>query len=188
MNLRNLLVTLVVTFQTLQMKISVISDIHDHVWNLKKVLNNSKLQETDALLCCGDLCSPFIIKLLGGAYKKPVHLVLGNNDGDLAALISVASAYSNITIHGEYFTGTFDERSIAMNHYPDKAKKIAENGGFDMVFYGHDHTLVTDKKIGDTLLLNPGAIMGYSGGALKDITPTFMIVDVTVKNIEVINL
>ena len=68
------------------MKISVISDIHDHIWNLQKALSMPELQATEAMLFCGDLCSPFVIHLLGRVYSNPIHMVLGNNDGDVAAI------------------------------------------------------------------------------------------------------
>lgn len=41
------------------MRIAVLSDIHDNVWNLAAALDAGA--ETDALICCGDLCSPFIV-------------------------------------------------------------------------------------------------------------------------------
>lgn len=159
------------------MKIAIISDIHDHVWNLKKVLERPELQATDAMICCGDLCAPFIIKLLGQAYINPIHIVLGNNDGDVASIIKVAQQFSNINIHGEYFRGDFDGKSIAANHYPEKARELAENGGYDVVCYGHNHVLAINEKVGETLLINPGSIMGYHGGELKDIPATFSILD-----------
>ncbi len=111
------------------MKIAILSDIHDNVWNLKKALAMNELQETEAMLFCGDLCAPFIVKLLGMGYSKPIHLVLGNNDGDVAAIISNAASFSNIQIHGEYFRGEFGGKTLAANHYPDKARKLAENSG-----------------------------------------------------------
>ena len=60
------------------MKIAIISDIHDHRVMLKKAL--SQLQDTEAMICCGDLCSPFIMKQLGEEYHHPIHIVFGNND------------------------------------------------------------------------------------------------------------
>ena len=158
------------------MKISILSDIHDHVWNLQKALSKQLLQETDTMLFCGDLCAPFIIKLLGQGYTKPIHLVLGNNDGDVAAIISNARNFPNIHIHGEYFRGEFDGKTVAMNHYPDKSRLLAENGGYDTVCYGHNHTLA-EETVGNTLLINPGAIMGFHGGKLEDIPATFVILD-----------
>ncbi len=159
------------------MKIAVISDIHDNIWNLQKALAMPELQATEAMLCCGDLCSPFVIHLLGRAYSGPVHIVFGNNDGDVAAIIGNAKKYSNINIHGEYFRSLLGGSTLAMNHYPDKARAIAENGGFDIVCYGHNHTVVSDEMVGDTLLINPGAIMGYHGGGLRDIPATYVVLD-----------
>lgn len=158
------------------MKIAILSDIHDNVWNLDSALSSPQLQETETMLYCGDLCAPFIIKLLAQGYSKPIHLVLGNNDGDVAAIVSNAKNYEHIHIHGEYYRGELDGKIIGMNHYPDKARIMAENGGYDVVFYGHNHTLAQDQ-IADTLLFNPGAIMGYHGGRLEDIKPTFLILD-----------
>lgn len=158
------------------MKIAILSDIHDNVWNLKKALDMNSLQETDAMLFCGDLCAPFIIKLLGQGYLKPIHLVLGNNDGDVAAIIANANNFSNIHIHGEYYRGEFDDKTIAMNHYPDKARKLAEQGSYDVVCYGHNHTLA-QEYLGNTLLINPGTIMGFHGGNLEDVPATFMSLD-----------
>lgn len=160
------------------MKIAILSDIHDNVQNLQQALAMPELQETETLLCCGDLCSPFIIKLLGQAYDKPMHIVLGNNDGDVAALIKNANAFTNILIHGEYFRGGLGGKSFAMNHYPEKAKILAENGGYDVVCYGHNHELSRDQTIGDTLFINPGAVMGFHGGKLEYIPATFLILDI----------
>jgi hypothetical protein len=159
------------------MKITVISDIHDNIWNLQKALAMPELQATEAMLFCGDLCSPFVLHLLGRGYSKPIHMVLGNNDGDVAAIIGNSKKYSNIHIHGEYFRSFLGGRSLAMNHYPEKARAIAENGGYDIVCYGHNHTAVNDEMVGNTLLINPGAIMGYHGGSLIDIPVTFLVVD-----------
>lgn len=167
------------------MKIAILSDIHDNVWNLKKALNMSEIQETDAMLFCGDLCAPFIIKMMGQAYSKPIHAVLGNNDGDLAAINSNANHFSNIQIHGEYFRGEFGNRSFCMNHYPDKARSIAEEGQFDVVCYGHNHTLA-QEMVGETLLLNPGTIMGFHGGRLEDIPATLVVFDTNSLEPEVI--
>jgi len=64
------------------MKIAIFSDIHDHIWNLEAALG--AIQACDALLVCGDLCSPFIIdQLANGFPARPIHIVFGNNDGDL---------------------------------------------------------------------------------------------------------
>ncbi len=175
------------------MKLTILSDIHDNVWNLQKVLNDPNVQKTGALLCCGDLCAPFIVKLLGQQYAKPIHIVLGNNDGDVASFIRVAANFPNIHLHGEYFRGEFGGRTLAMNHYPDKARLLAESGQYHIVCYGHDHQLnwggppshEASAGKGKTLLLNPGAVMGYNGAALKDIPATYVVLDTEALEVEV---
>ncbi len=158
------------------MKIALLSDIHDNVWNLDKALKNPALQAAEALLFCGDLCAPFVVHLLGEGFEKPIHMVLGNNDGDVAAIIKNTSQHSQIQLHGEYYRGEIGGRTIAMNHYPEKARKLAELGIYDIVCYGHNHTLA-EEKTGPTLLLNPGPIMGYHGGRREDVPATFMLID-----------
>lgn len=158
------------------MKLAILSDIHDHVWNLKKALDRPVLKEADALLFCGDLCAPFVIHLLGRGFPRPIHMVLGNNDGDVAAITANLSKYPHMQLHGEYFREELDGKTIAMNHYPDKARKLAELGIYDIVCYGHNHTLA-EEKVGPCLLLNPGPIMGFHGGRLEEVPPTFLIID-----------
>lgn len=169
------------------MKICILSDIHDNVWNLSRALTMPELQNTEVILFCGDLCAPFIVKLLGQAYSKPIHIVFGNNDGDGAAIIANAEGFTNIQIHGEYFRGELGGRSFAVNHYPDKARTIAKTGTYDVVCYGHNHTFA-EEKVGDTLLINPGTIMGFHGGRLEDITPTFSVLDTLSMKTELISL
>ena len=169
------------------MKIAILSDIHDNVWNLEKALSRTELQDTQAMLFCGDLCAPFIVKLIGQGYSQAVHMVLGNNDGDVAAIMANATNFTNIHIHGEYFRGEIGGKTIAINHYPDKSRILAEMGGYDVVCYGHNHTLA-EETVGNTLLINPGAIMGFHGGRLEDITPTFLILDTEQLKTEVISI
>jgi len=159
------------------MKIAIISDIHDNVWNLKAALEADALQESEVLLCCGDLCAPFVVRLLGEGYAGDIHLVLGNNDGDVFNIIRVSNAFPHISIHGEYFRGEWGGKTFAMNHYPDKAASLAESGAYDVVCYGHNHQLEKGKMVNNCLMLNPGALMGYHGGQLKDIVPTFLLLD-----------
>src|SRR4051794_4593048 len=62
------------------MLIAILSDIHDNLPKLRAAIDH--IQRVDALLCGGDLCSPFIVDELA-RYPGPVHVVFGNNDADL---------------------------------------------------------------------------------------------------------
>jgi putative phosphoesterase len=154
------------------MKIGILSDIHDNVWNLRAAL--AGLQDCAAVLCCGDLCSPFIVGLLAqGLPGIPVHVVFGNNDGDLFRITQNAVRAETVLLHGVVYQGELGQRRIFMNHYPEIATTVNRDD-FDLICYGHNHQFKV-AQAGETLLVNPGAILGYEPGGQRDIPPTFVV-------------
>lgn len=143
------------------MKIAILSDTHDNIWKLEEAMPH--LQAAEVVIHCGDLCSPFIVKQLGeGLGETPVHVVWGNNDGDKRLLSVLAEKAGNITIHGDFAELELGGRKIAVTHYPEIGRGLAQGTAYDLVCYGHDHTAY-EEKIGETILLNPGEIMGLNG-------------------------
>ena len=157
------------------MKIAIISDIHDNVWNLGAALR--KIKDSEALICCGDLCSPFIVDLMADGFPNQIHIVFGNNDGDQYRITNNAIKYDGrVLIHGEFAELKLDGKRLAVNHYPNIARSIAESGDYDVVCYGHNH-IYRVQHVNKILLINPGAIMGYDGVNKKDIRSTFDVYD-----------
>lgn len=145
------------------MRIAVLSDIHDHIWNLEKALQRIGQLEAEALICCGDFCAPFSLKQIADGFPGPIHVVFGNNDGDPLLLSRVAGQYGGrVLLHGLYVELELGGRQIAVIHYPEPARRIAQAGVFDLVLYGHDHQRHLER-IGRTLLANPGEVMGRWG-------------------------
>ena len=159
------------------MRIAVLSDIHDNVWKLAAALDRAR--GADAMICCGDLCSPFIVHQIGRGFSQPIHVVFGNNDGDLFRITANARRYEHIHIHGEFFRGEFEGRRVAANHYDNIARAVAASGEFDVVCFGHNHVYEI-ARTGRTLAINPGAIMGAAfaaDGTRTDVASTFVIYD-----------
>lgn len=158
------------------MQIAVLSDIHDNLWNLAAALQFLEGRAA-VLLCCGDLCSPFVIDQLE-RFRGDVHIVFGNNDADLFRITAKAAKLPQMHLHGELFEGTFENRHFAMNHYDTIARPLAASARYDVVCFGHNHELET-ARLGQTLLINPGPIMGakFTGGRWQDTEPTFAIYD-----------
>jgi putative phosphoesterase len=157
------------------MKIAILSDIHDNVWKLAAALE--AVRGADALICCGDLCSPFIVHQLGRGFAGPIHIVFGNNDGDLYRISANARHHEHIRLHGELFRGEFDGQRFAVNHYDAIARSLAASGAFDVVCYGHNH-IFDIAHIGETLAINPGPIMGAAfapDGSRLDVPSTFVV-------------
>jgi len=67
-----------------------------------------------------------------------------------------------VTIHGHLGEIVVENRKIALHHYPDVAKPLAESGSWDAVFSGHDHRKY-QYRFGSTLWANPGEVMGRFG-------------------------
>ena len=56
------------------MKLGVISDTHDQIWNLEKALQ--QLKSIEVIIHCGDLVSPFMVRHLAeGAPKAEIRIV-----------------------------------------------------------------------------------------------------------------
>ena len=150
------------------MRIAILSDIHDNIWKLAVALG--RLGDADALICCGDLCAPFIVPQLAEEFAGPIHIVFGNNDGDRFRIAQQAQRFGHVAIHGELAELTLGGKRIAVHHYDDVGKLIAATGRYDVVCYGHNHRFETER-VGRTLGINPGEIMGRFG------TSTYVIYD-----------
>jgi len=158
------------------MRISILSDTHDNIWALRAAL--PRLAQTDAAIHCGDLVSPFMLQELGGGMAgKPVHMVWGNNNGDMLLIQSVAAKLGNITLHGDLAELELGGVRIAVNHYPAIGRALAASGKYDLVCFGHTHKAF-EEKAGNCLLLNPGELMGLYGRR------TFVVYDTLARQVE----
>lgn len=160
------------------MKVAVMSDSHDNIWNIEKALK--KAQSAEALVFCGDLCAPFSLKMLADGFAAPIHALRGNNDGDVALLLRVAGQSSHVRFYAESLAELeIGGRKIAVVHYAHLANPLALSGKYDAVFFGHTHRQVKRWE-NQTLLLNPGEVMGRFG------TPTIALYDTETRDAEIV--
>jgi putative phosphoesterase len=169
------------------MKIAIISDSHDNVPNLMTALNYINKEKISILIHCGDLAAPSMLSeviepnfnpRLQTVGAREIHMVFGNV-GDSDLLTEISKKYKNVTIHGERGEINIDGKHIAFCHKPEDARKLAQTGLYDIVFYGHTHKpwldklRVESKKAGskEVLLVNPGTLAGLFNKA------TFAIYD-----------
>jgi len=139
------------------MKIAILSDIHDNLPVLRKALE--QCQSADVLICCGDLCSPFVAKELGTRFSKSIHVVFGNNDGDRFRIASMAKQFPQLQFHGEYVELELGGRTFSVNHFDNIGRATARGNQFDVVCFGHNHRFEI-TKLQRTLVINPGEIFG----------------------------
>jgi putative phosphoesterase len=161
------------------MKIAVMSDSHDHLIPLRAALKRAKEAGAEVVIHCGDLVAPFVIGELK-QFDGPVHVVFGNNDGDIL-LLSRQAAGSSVELHGTTMELELAGRKLLATHEPPIAEAHAATDEYDAVFYGHVHQ-AGEKRIGDTLLLGAGELMGYKE------QPSFAIYDTETNTAERVSL
>lgn len=157
------------------MKIAIMSDSHDHWDNLTKAIQQCNDAWCEQLLFAGDVMAPGKGISTLKTFQWPVHMVFWNNDGDVYKLMK-NSQWTNITIHGDVYEDTIDGIKIVMNHYKNIITRAAKSGDYDLCIYGHDH-LCYEAMVGQTLLVNPGSILGDRDPA------SFVIYDTQTKSV-----
>lgn len=146
------------------MKVCILSDTHDNRSLLIAALQDAKSKGAEAVLHCGDVVASSTIRGLG-EFELPMHVIHGNNTGDVAALHQVAKKSENlIQYYGQDAELELGGRKIFVVHYPHYAYAMCCTGDWDVVCYGHTHQAdilsVPHVGGGATWLVNPGSLAG----------------------------
>ncbi len=151
------------------MKVCIVSDSHDRGEMLANAIERAKGRGARVVLHCGDIIGPNTLKralTLG----LPMHVIHGNNLGDLPNLMRLAYESDGIlTYHGGDATLELGGRRLFMIHYPHLARGMAATGDYDAVLCGHSHEAkveqVPNARGGRTPLVNPGTVAGLGAPA-----------------------
>lgn len=156
------------------MKICIVSDSHDNRRLLALAVEDAKARGVEAILHCGDVVAPTTLRSIL-KFALPVHVIHGNNTGDLYNMHALSQEERIIQYHGQDAGIELGGRRIFMVHYPHYARAMATTGEWDIVCCGHDHTAeiqeIDNVKGGRTLYLNPGTVGGVGAA------PTYLTGD-----------
>jgi len=142
------------------MKIGIISDTHDNLPRIKKAVEIFNREKVELVLHAGDFVSPFTF-LEFKNINCPLKGVFGNNDGDKLYL------QEKFKVIGELYPAPYivkiNNKNVIMLHKEKLIDALAESQKYDVIIYGHTHR--TDlRKIGKTLIINPGECGGWLTG------------------------
>ncbi len=151
------------------MKICILSDSHDHREPFAAAVAEAKALGAEAILHCGDLVAPSTLHAVH-EFALPIHLIHGNNAGDVFNLCRFAQNPGNrVHYYGPDATLRLAQRQIFLVHYPHYAKAMALTGDFDLVCNGHEHRAVIERiqniQGKETLRIDPGTVAGVSAPA-----------------------
>ena len=152
-----------------RLKICIVSDSHDHREPLAAAVAEAKALGAQAVLHCGDLVAPSTLHAIIGL-GLPIHLIHGNNAGDMFHLSRFAQEPRNrVHYYGQDGSLALAQRRIFLVHYPHYARAMALTGDYDLVCNGHEHRAVVERvrnvKGEETLRIDPGTVAGVSAPA-----------------------
>jgi len=140
------------------MKLAVLSDSHDAWGNLEWAVQQAKENNCEVILFAGDLNAPPGCSILA-KFEKEVNMIFGNNEGEKMGMTKLVNKLK-INHHDWWFEGELGGKQIIMHHWPRPIEIAAQSQMFDLAICGHTHEWRLEK-IGKTVLLNPGALIGY---------------------------
>ncbi len=157
------------------MKIAIISDIHDNIPNLQKVLDYLEKGEVEKIICCGDVTNIDTISKLSKGFLGNIVLVKGNADNWYKEELK---NFKNIDYLGRK-GGVVDVPSLRIGvcHEPFLCDDLIKNNKPNIIFYGHTHKPWEEERDG-VLLVNPGTL----GGMFLD--GTFALYDTDISELK----
>jgi len=147
------------------MLVAVVSDTHDNMDAIRKLIDSFRRHKPDIVIHLGDIVSPFALR---GLLSFPARyiIVLGNNDGDKALLREVAMKAGAVLKDQMHEFSLENLKILAIHGFgsveltKSLVEALALSNKYDIILYGHTHR-VDVRKIGKTLIVNPGECCGY---------------------------
>lgn len=168
------------------MKICILSDSHDNRQLLANAVSQAKEKGAEAVIHCGDVVAPSTLSVLK-PFAIPMHVIHGNNTGDLYTMGRVAAKPSNyLHFYGQDAGIDLAGKKIFVVHYPHYARAMATTGEWDLVCCGHTHDAsiesIANMHGEQTIFVNPGSVGGI------DAPPTYVMADLDRMEFEIVGV
>jgi putative phosphoesterase len=142
------------------MRIGIVSDTHNHLRNVNRIVELFAGAKVDRVVHTGDITQAKTLEPFAGL-DAPLFGVYGNNDLERESLESTAERLGlhlvDPPLHLEWA-----ERRIVVVHDPRELTPDRLQGS-DVALHGHDHRRTLARRHG-ALVLNPGECAGHVPG------------------------
>lgn len=140
------------------MRIGIVSDTHNHLANVRRIVELFNDAGVDRVVHTGDITRAKTLCALGGL-AMPLVGVYGNNDE--REPLAEAARGLGFTLAEPPLELVWAERRILVVHDPlDISRHFA---GHDVVIHGHSHRRTIERAAG-RLVFNPGECAGHLSG------------------------
>jgi putative phosphoesterase len=137
------------------MTIAILSDTHNQVERVRRVLDVLRQRGVRTVLHCGDIEESPVVELFAGF---DAHFVFGNCDHDRDALAESMESVG-AKLHENFGHLEVEGKKLAFVHGDDQRLlgDLERAGCYDYLFHGHTH-IRADRRSGTTRVINPGAL------------------------------
>jgi len=144
------------------MLIGVVSDTHNNIKNIKKIINLFNEEQVNLVIHTGDITKAETLQIFSELNCK-ITGVFGNNDRKELGLENVCSE-NNFIFQEPPLLLILNRKKIVIFHEPDLIEDyINRNKDIDIVLHGHTHRF-RQETIGKTSYFNPGESSGFLEG------------------------
>lgn len=141
------------------MRIGVVSDTHNHLANVARIVELLNAAGVDHVVHTGDITQPKTLDVLA-RLDAPLTGVFGNNDsGERDGLLAAAGRHG-IRLVDPPLPWEIGGRRVVVAHDP---RALAGRDDFDLALHGHTHRHAVAREHG-RLVLNPGECAGHLPG------------------------
>ena len=141
------------------MRIGVVSDTHNQLRNVRRIVELFNTARVDRVVHTGDITQGRTLEAFAGL-EAPLVGVFGNND-EREPLRAVARD-AGIQLQEPPLSISWHEKRLLVVHDPHFLSD-AQLAAHDVVLHGHTHRSVHERR-GGALLFNPGECAGHLPG------------------------
>lgn len=142
------------------MRIGVVSDTHNNLKNVRKIVELFNTADVDAVIHTGDISQPKTLEVFAGL-SAPMVGVFGNNDQEREGLAQ-AIAKHGFEFHEPPLELSWHSRSILVAHDPLELEGVC-TPQHELVLHGHTHLYRLEQSPNQTIF-NPGECAGHLTG------------------------
>lgn len=142
------------------MRIGVVSDTHNHLANVRRIVELFNEAGVARVVHTGDITQAKTLEVFAGL-EAPLFGVFGNNDQERDALTAAARRF-DMTLVDPPLELDWAGRRIVVVHDPlELHAALADHHA--LALHGHNHDHVEERRDG-TLVFNPGECAGHVAG------------------------
>ena len=143
------------------MKIGIVSDTHNNIRNVNRIVELFNEAGVDRVIHTGDITQAKTLDVFAHL-TMPMYGVYGNNDEGERGSLEAAVATHGFIFQDPPFVLEWHQRSIMVVHDPLEFNGHL-NGAQDLALHGHTHLYRYERSAGQ-VIFNPGECAGHMNG------------------------